>query len=424
MPEVSAHGTVASSRMACLLEQIASSVADEVAAIGLVQRIVDEVANVVQANLVAFILCYPRQYSCELVAVAPSAARRLMGQRLPMRGPLEAFLDSSTKIVHANVGDGWDSLSRLLRGMGIKRVAMVRVKSAEEWTLVLCAGRTGEIGIPSSELVAIAEAIGVGIDARPAARPLFGQDGWAAGLQGDALVHIARTIAHDLKNALASIVGHCELMLSDSPPERYRKRIENILRRSAELLDIVRSLEEYAAEQIEAPQEKVDLATIANEVVRVTSCVWETEARRRGKPTDLRVNISQSVPVMGVASELRKALIHLLFNAIQAVEDGGRIAVRVYASGDEAVCEIEDTGTGMDEETLKRAREPFFTTRGPSARGLGLSIAEAVVRQHNGYLQILSSPGEGTRAIIFLPLAVSRTSGMTTRTARKETPPP
>jgi two-component system sensor histidine kinase AtoS len=111
---------------------------------------------------------------------------------------------------------------------------------------------------------------------------------------------------------------------------------------------------------------------------------------------------------MADARELRKAFLNLILNGMEALAPGGRMTVgTAWASGDRAVVvTIEDTGAGMNEETLAKLFDLFYTTK-PEGTGLGMAIARSVVDRHSGTLAVDSAPGRGTRVTVRLPLEVS-----------------
>lgn len=98
----------------------------------------------------------------------------------------------------------------------------------------------------------------------------------------------------------------------------------------------------------------------------------------------------------GDPASLRDVLVSLLLNAVDALPDGGRITVRTWASDQWVYCSVTDTGVGMPEEVRRQALQPFFTTKGPKRRGLGLSVAHGIIQTHRGTLSIESTPGRGT----------------------------
>jgi CheY-like chemotaxis protein len=114
----------------------------------------------------------------------------------------------------------------------------------------------------------------------------------------------------------------------------------------------------------------------------------------------------ESPVVLGVESELREALINLIFNAVDALPEGGRVVLRTrVVVGNEAVpgtsrrqaaIEVVDSGIGMDAETRRRCLEPFFTTKGERGTGLGLAMVYGMIQRHRADLEIDSAPGQGT----------------------------
>jgi signal transduction histidine kinase len=108
-------------------------------------------------------------------------------------------------------------------------------------------------------------------------------------------------------------------------------------------------------------------------------------------------------PIAGDATALREALGHIIDNAMDAMPRGGRLLVETRASGTTVTLAITDTGIGMSEAVRLHALEPFFTTKGLKATGLGLSVAYGVVRSHGGELTISSAEGAGTTVTITLP---------------------
>jgi CheY-like chemotaxis protein/anti-sigma regulatory factor (Ser/Thr protein kinase) len=107
---------------------------------------------------------------------------------------------------------------------------------------------------------------------------------------------------------------------------------------------------------------------------------------------------------MGVESEIREALINLVFNAVDALPNGGRITLRTRldpsgadeSRAERACVEVTDTGVGMDADTRARCLEPFFTTKGERGTGLGLAMVYGMVQRHSAQIEIDSAPGSGT----------------------------
>jgi CheY-like chemotaxis protein len=113
--------------------------------------------------------------------------------------------------------------------------------------------------------------------------------------------------------------------------------------------------------------------------------------------------------VSGVESEIREALINLIFNAVDALPSGGTLTLRTSLLGgeggqDQVRIEVGDDGAGMSEETQRRCLEPFFTTKGERGTGLGLAMVYGVARRHNAEIDIDSAVGRGTIVSLNFPL--------------------
>jgi two-component system, NtrC family, sensor kinase len=105
---------------------------------------------------------------------------------------------------------------------------------------------------------------------------------------------------------------------------------------------------------------------------------------------------------------IQQVLFNLLTNALDASPSGGKVTVRVRADEDAFVLAVEDQGSGMSEEQIAHAKEPFFTTKSPGkGTGLGLAISDGIVRQHGGELILESVPERGTTATVRVPIGVA-----------------
>ena len=102
-------------------------------------------------------------------------------------------------------------------------------------------------------------------------------------------------------------------------------------------------------------------------------------------------------------NEIRQLILNLCRNGIEAMEDGGVLTLRLKSEENAVILEVEDTGSGMDEEVLEKIGMPFFTTK-ESGTGLGLSVCARIINNHNGISTITSKVGQGTKVRISFPL--------------------
>jgi CheY-like chemotaxis protein/anti-sigma regulatory factor (Ser/Thr protein kinase) len=149
------------------------------------------------------------------------------------------------------------------------------------------------------------------------------------------------------------------------------------------------------------------LNKLAQQVLPLTRARWSDMPQQRGIVVTTATELAPDLPlIMAAESEIREALTNLVFNAVDAMPEGGRLTIRTRLTGTEPAAgepdlrqvhiEVSDTGRGMDEETRRRCLEPFYTTKGERGTGLGLAMVYGMVQRHSADIEIESAPGEGT----------------------------
>jgi signal transduction histidine kinase len=232
-----------------------------------------------------------------------------------------------------------------------------------------------------------------------------------------AIGQMASGIAHDFNNTLTPILGFTELLLeSDTLLDdkvEARRCLEMLRTSTKDAASVVSRLREFyrpAGTDEEFPV--VDLAKIVQQAVALTEPKWRSQTQALGVTVEVTVEIKASPFVAGEESSLREVLTNLIFNAVDAMPEGGRIALETAVEGDDAVIYVRDTGTGMSESVRQRCLEPFFSTKGELGTGLGLSMVYGIVERHRGRLEIESVAGQGTTFIIRLPVAENSTTSV------------
>jgi PAS domain S-box-containing protein len=219
-----------------------------------------------------------------------------------------------------------------------------------------------------------------------------------------ALGEMASGVAHDFNNSLTTILGMIEWLLHTSPPDlAIRPDLDTIRTAAVDAAAIVRRLQLFGRSTPEAESEQVDLAEMAQLVVNLARPRWRELAQRRGVQFEVLVEANQTPAVRVVSSEIRELLMNLVFNAIDAMPDGGKIVIRTGASHDKALISVIDQGTGIPDEVKERIFEPFFTTKGKDGAGLGLSVCWGIAERHHGTLEVHSTMGSGTTFTLVLP---------------------
>jgi len=218
-----------------------------------------------------------------------------------------------------------------------------------------------------------------------------------------AVGQMASGMAHHVNNLLAVISGRTQLLLARFTQPEVRRPLEVIQRATFDAADVVRRVLGFTAVQPVAEQSAVDLNEVVREVVELTRPRWRDEAHMHAIDLDVVLELGEIPRVAGEAPALREVVMNLLFNAIDAMRESGRIRVATWAADQWAYCAITDTGVGMSDEVRKRAIEPFFTTKGPQGTGLGLSVSHGIVQRHGGELSLRANEDRGTVVTIRLP---------------------
>src|SRR5438067_1519113 len=227
-----------------------------------------------------------------------------------------------------------------------------------------------------------------------------------------AIGQMASGIAHDFNNNLTPILGFAELLLHNDrllDNKVEARRCLEMLRTSAkDAASVVSRLREfYRPAETDEEFPVVDLAKIVQQAVSLTEPKWRNQTQAKGLTVMVTAEIQASPFVAGQESALREVLTNLIFNAVDAMPEGGHVSIETSIEGNEAVIRVRDTGTGMTEAVRQRCLEPFFSTKGERGTGLGLSMVYGIIERHRGKLEIESAAGQGTTFIIRLPLAES-----------------
>ena len=224
-----------------------------------------------------------------------------------------------------------------------------------------------------------------------------------------ALGQMASGIAHDINNAISPAMLYAESLLErEALSERARGQVESIARAVDDVAATVSRMREfYRAREPQLNLMPVKLNDLARQVIDLSRARWSDMPLRRGTVIDVRTELDPALPIVwGVESDIREALINLVFNAVDAMPEGGTLSLRTRvldAAGTAGVAiEVRDSGIGMDETTRRRCLEPFFTTKGERGTGLGLAMVYGTAQRHEAEIRIDSAPGAGTTvAIIF-----------------------
>jgi signal transduction histidine kinase/ActR/RegA family two-component response regulator len=216
---------------------------------------------------------------------------------------------------------------------------------------------------------------------------------------------LASGVAHDFNNCLASISGRAELLLKHTSDPTMRRGLDVIIKSARDGAKTVKRIQDFARQRQDRDFETVSVDQLLLDVSEITRPRWKDSGAAAGVHISLTVSGDSGAHVLGDASELRDVLVNMVFNAVDAMPEGGHIALGAERRDEKVAIIVEDTGRGMGAEVRSRIFDPFFTTKGVEGMGLGLSVSYGVVRRHGGAIKVESEVGRGTTFEVVLPVA-------------------
>jgi PAS domain S-box-containing protein len=244
----------------------------------------------------------------------------------------------------------------------------------------------------------------------------------------EAIGHLTGGIAHDFNNLLMAIQGSLELLRRRLPSDdpRVTQLIDNAFQGAQRGAALTQRMLAFARRQ--------ELKLVPLDVQDVVQRMANLLQSSLGPSVRVETHFPLELPRINAdANQLELALLNLAINGRDAMPKGGTVTISAtkrtdvpgLKAGDYLCVSVTDTGTGMDEETLKRAMEPFFTTKGVGkGTGLGLPMVHGMAEQSGGTLLLKSRPGRGTSAELCLPVAlgepISATQDLTAQTSHTD----
>lgn len=243
-----------------------------------------------------------------------------------------------------------------------------------------------------------------------------------------ALGELASGVAHDFNNTLSGILGRAQLLQRTDDPEKLQRGLDIIIKTAEDGAKTVKRIQDFARQRRDHDFELVSIDQILLDASEITRPRWKNCAEASNIHITLNLQIGSNGMVMGDDSELREVLVNMVFNAIDAMPEGGTLTLTTRNVGESVLIRVVDTGVGMYPEVRSRIFDPFFTTKGKAGLGLGLAVSFGIIRRHGGNIEVDSQYGKGTEFRITLPLAkVAEKSVKTVETeavASSQTVPP
>jgi signal transduction histidine kinase len=220
-----------------------------------------------------------------------------------------------------------------------------------------------------------------------------------------AVTELAAGVAHEINNPLTVILAQVHVLLQGRPPEELRRALETVEQAARRAAGVVKDLTLFAQPR-RAARRPCDLGELVRRAVEVY------RERLAAEHIELDLELQEQAPLWADPDQIYQVLTALVDNARHAMRTAhgrGTLSIRLHGTHFGVWLEVADDGPGIAPEHLHRVFTPFFTTKGPDeGRGLGLSVAHGVVREHGGRLWAKNRPEGGTRFVLELPRSLRR----------------
>ena len=231
----------------------------------------------------------------------------------------------------------------------------------------------------------------------------------------EAIGTIAAGVAHNFRNTLTEVLVNTQVIQmkhkEESDIAEITERISQSVKRGAGLVD---GLLQFSRKQMAKEFTRLDLVEVIKETYRLVKKSFD-------KRIDVRIDVPDSLPILGDYSGISQALMNLCTNARDAMPAGGQLHIQARPVGNHAELIIADNGQGMKRKIIEQCFDPFFTTK-PIGKGtgLGLSTTYGIVKSHDGLIHVESKPKKGTTITMTFPLTDAKATAEKTHRSPAE----
>ena len=219
-----------------------------------------------------------------------------------------------------------------------------------------------------------------------------------------AVGELSAGVSHNLNNILTNILGPAQLLQRKTDAPELLREVDDIITSARRARDLVHELHLSVRTEEEEMLKAVSVDPMVQQAVQTARPRWKDEPEAKGVAIEMVTQWGGVPPIQGTESGLHDIFTNLIFNAVDAMPEGGAIHIQTARVNDRVEVVFADTGTGMDEATRLRIFEPFFTTKMDIGTGLGLSTVYSTVTRWEGRIEVDSSPGEGATFTLHFPV--------------------
>ncbi len=205
-------------------------------------------------------------------------------------------------------------------------------------------------------------------------------------------------VAHEINTPLTGISSYVQMLQKKMSDQHFAQILEKIEAQTDRVSRIIKNLLSFSRHPADLAFHRVDLGGSLKEILSLIDYKLKT------MNIVLELDLAPVAPVWAQGERLQQVFINIILNALDAMPEGGKLRIALNENPSEAVVRITDTGTGIEEKHVARIFDPFFTTKGVGkGTGLGLSISYAIIKEHQGRIEVESEAGKGTTFSIILP---------------------
>jgi PAS domain S-box-containing protein len=205
-------------------------------------------------------------------------------------------------------------------------------------------------------------------------------------------------VAHEINTPLTGISSYIQMLQKKLTDTHYAQILEKVEAQTDRVARIIKNLLAFARNPSDTSFHRVDIKESLEEILSLI------DYKLKNMNIRLDLELNPIPPIHAQGERLQQVFINIILNALDAMPQGGTLGIRLTEGEGQAIVRISDTGTGIKPEHLTHIFDPFFTTKGiGKGTGLGLSISYAIVKEHDGHIQVASEIGKGSAFTITLP---------------------
>lgn len=223
------------------------------------------------------------------------------------------------------------------------------------------------------------------------------------------LGQLASGIAHDFNNVLVPIIGYTDMLLSDTNDTAEGRdtaqKLCIINKAAMHGAGIVNRIQQfYQTTRQSHVKSQINIKEIIKDVIQLANPRFEEQ--NTNSKINVVLSLEDDTETFGVKSDIHEMILNLVLNAADAMPSGGNLEISARKMGGHIEIIVKDNGSGMSKEVYTHCMQPFFTTKGAKGTGIGLTMVNSTVINHNGTIEIESAPGVGTTFKIILPISI------------------